>query len=139
VAFHDAGRDGAHIYLAMELIDGHSLSHETPANPDRVLELALDLCDALSYAHAHGVVHRDLKPANVLVDAHGRVKVADFGVAVLLLWLDPILGMLALAIVPLLAVSAMRISRRPPVRFVVAIESSTTACRPTRNAPDVTC
>jgi tetratricopeptide (TPR) repeat protein len=71
-------------YLAMELVDGRPLdrwvAEERPPRRAR-LALFLALCDAVEHAHRRGVVHRDLKPANVLVDARGRPRVLDFGVA----------------------------------------------------------
>ena len=84
VALHDAGEREGRLYLVMEHVDGANLRRvlrEGRLAPARALAIARDLCAALEYAHAAGVVHRDLKPENVLVDAEGRVKLADFGLA----------------------------------------------------------
>jgi serine/threonine-protein kinase len=74
-------------YLVLEYIDGEDvLSHCRARDldaPARV-HLLLQLTDALAYAHRNLVVHRDVKPANVLVDAHGRIRLLDFGIARLL-------------------------------------------------------
>ncbi len=84
VSVHEFGsRDGRH-FFAMELVDGPSLRRllrAGPLPPERAREITAALCDALEYAHQHGVVHRDLKPENVLLDAQGRVKLTDFGLA----------------------------------------------------------
>jgi len=84
VAVHDFGcADGLH-YLVMEFVDGvnlRALLRRGALEPRQALSIARELCDALQYAHDEGVVHRDIKPENVLVDARGRVKVADFGLA----------------------------------------------------------
>src|SRR6202522_2458455 len=73
-------------YIVMEYVGGQSLEtllsqdgHKLPM--DRALQLALELAEALDFAHGHGVVHRDLKPANVLLTDDGHAKIADFGVA----------------------------------------------------------
>lgn len=85
---YDAGMvdigDGAQPYFAMEFVDGVSLTKyaDTHKLDDRArLELLATICDAVHYAHSKGVIHRDLKPDNILVDADGRPKVLDFGVA----------------------------------------------------------
>ena len=49
--------------------------------PEEALAIVPQICEALQYAHDHGVVHRDIKPENVLLDKEGRVKIADFGIA----------------------------------------------------------
>jgi eukaryotic-like serine/threonine-protein kinase len=81
VRVHDAGGEGERAYVVMELVEGRSLAEEAPISVRRALEVALQACDALAYAHARGVIHRDVKPSNLLADASGRVKVADFGLA----------------------------------------------------------
>ena len=73
-----------HLYFVMEFVEGTTLHHlikTTGLKPTHALELIVNVCEALQYAHGEGVVHRDIKPANVLVDTKGRVKVADFGLA----------------------------------------------------------
>jgi serine/threonine protein kinase len=73
-----------HLYFVMEFVEGTTLHHlikTTGLKPVQCLELIVNVCEALQYAHGEGVVHRDIKPANVLVDMKGRVKVADFGLA----------------------------------------------------------
>ena len=75
--------DGRHL-LTMEVIEGQSLGALIGAGGlslDRLLEVAIPLADAVAAAHDRGIVHRDLKPDNVMVDAQGRVKVFDFGLA----------------------------------------------------------
>ncbi|MZG19559.1 PASTA domain-containing protein [Streptomyces sp. SID5914] len=72
-------------YLVMEYVDGMTLRdllNSGPAlTPDRVLETAMGILEALAYSHRHGIVHRDIKPANVMLTRVGQVKVMDFGIA----------------------------------------------------------
>jgi tetratricopeptide (TPR) repeat protein len=87
VAVYDTGVEGGTPYLAMELVEGVSLRRllaERRLPPEEALGIVPQLCDALEYAHAKGVVHRDIKPENILIDAKGRVKIADYGLAVML-------------------------------------------------------
>lgn len=85
VAVYDFGRnDLGHLFIVMEFVEGTSLldimKKERLPVP-RVLEIIVQVCDALQFAHEHGVVHRDIKPTNILIDARGGAKVADFGLA----------------------------------------------------------
>jgi serine/threonine-protein kinase len=85
VTIYDVGEDLDLSYLAMEYLEGDNL--ERYARKDalmsirRVIELTTQVCDALEYAHGHGIVHRDVKPANIMVLKNGLVKVTDFGIA----------------------------------------------------------
>jgi eukaryotic-like serine/threonine-protein kinase len=84
VPVYEAGRFGQRYYIAMALIEGHSLAEELLEGPlmvHRGAEIVADLAEALAYAHAQGVVHRDVKPANIRVDAAGAVYLMDFGIA----------------------------------------------------------
>jgi hypothetical protein len=82
VTVHDFGTlsDGSS-YLVMEYVSGGTLRSRMPLSIDAAERALRELCSALSYAHARGVVHRDIKPENVLFDADGRAKLADFGIA----------------------------------------------------------
>jgi hypothetical protein len=87
VAIYDTGVESGTPYLSMELVEGVSLRRllaERRLPPEEALGIIPQLCDALEYAHAKGVVHRDIKPENILIDTRGRVKVADYGLAVLM-------------------------------------------------------
>lgn len=79
-------REDGRPWLAMELIEGDNLDRHCVqrALPMRArLALFLEVCDAVAYAHGRGVLHRDIKPSNVMVDADGRVRLLDFGIAAL--------------------------------------------------------
>jgi len=82
---YDAATDDDRAYIVMEYAREGSLERfctpETVLEPEHIARLLEQCCDALSYAHANGVVHRDLKPQNILMGADGEAKVADFGVA----------------------------------------------------------
>ena len=85
VSVYDAGRDGDVAFLVMEFIQGDDLKHHLDQGLRHSLAQAVaimdDLLSALDYAHRQGVIHRDIKPANLLIEANGRVKLTDFGVA----------------------------------------------------------
>jgi len=86
VAIHDFGQaDDGHYFMVMEHVEGSDLAARLrtggPLPPDEALRIVRQVCDALDFAHRQGVVHRDIKPANILLDAAGRVKVSDFGIA----------------------------------------------------------
>jgi serine/threonine protein kinase len=87
VPVHDVGtlQDGR-VFYTMKFVEGHRLDkyvESVESVPDR-LRLFLRICDAVAFAHAHGVVHRDLKPANVMVGPFGEVLVLDWGLAKIL-------------------------------------------------------
>lgn len=76
--------DGAIHFIAMEMVQGLSLDKmitEGGLPLDRLLEIAIPLADAIAFAHDRGIIHRDVKPSNVMLDASGRIRVLDFGVA----------------------------------------------------------
>jgi tRNA A-37 threonylcarbamoyl transferase component Bud32 len=84
VTVYDFGEAGGFYFLLMEFVDGVNLRQLLQARklkPEEALAIVPPLCDALQYAHEHGIVHRDIKPANLLLDKAGRVKIADFGIA----------------------------------------------------------
>jgi hypothetical protein len=82
---YDVGEVEGHTFLSMEYVDGEDLAlllrriGRFPA--DRATELARQICAGLAAAHDRGVVHRDLKPANIMLDANGRIRITDFGLA----------------------------------------------------------
>jgi len=85
VSIYDRGEAEGTYYIAMEYLDGRSLKElilsRGPAPLNVTIEYVRQILSALRFAHRHGIVHRDIKPHNVLVDAEGRVKVTDFGIA----------------------------------------------------------
>ncbi len=87
VTVHDFGRAGDLFYFSMEFVDGVTLRQLLSSgrvSPREALAIVPQICDALQFAHDHGIVHRDIKPENILMDRRGRVKVADFGLAKLI-------------------------------------------------------
>jgi eukaryotic-like serine/threonine-protein kinase len=85
VAVYDRGEYDGTYYIAMEYLEGRSLKtivqQEAPLDADRAIDLIIQVLRAARFAHRRGIIHRDLKPHNVIVDADGRAKVTDFGIA----------------------------------------------------------
>ncbi|MEZ4339010.1 MAG: protein kinase [Sandaracinaceae bacterium] len=83
VQVHDVGVEGEIAYLVVELVEGRTLADWLTVRRGwrEVLDVLLPVAEALETAHAVGLVHRDVKPANVLLDEHGRSRLADFGFA----------------------------------------------------------
>jgi WD40 repeat protein/predicted Ser/Thr protein kinase len=84
VAVHEVGEYEGQHYIAMEYVDGPTLSdllREGPLTAERAAEIVRDVAQAVHYAHERGVLHRDLKPSNVLLDTSGLARITDFGLA----------------------------------------------------------
>jgi hypothetical protein len=86
VTVHDFGESKGLFYIVMEYVDGVNIRdvlRDGKLDAAQALAIVPSICEALQYAHDKGVVHRDIKPENLLLDREGRVRIADFGIAVL--------------------------------------------------------
>jgi Tol biopolymer transport system component/predicted Ser/Thr protein kinase len=85
ITIHEINEHDGQVYIAMEYVAGETLrekmNRESPLTPETAVDIVRQVCNGLDKAHRAGIVHRDLKPENIMLDADGRVKILDFGLA----------------------------------------------------------
>lgn len=93
VTVHDFGLDGDHLFIVMEYVPGTDLKNllkqRGKFNPEETLDLMVQACAGVGYAHRAGLIHCDIKPQNMLLTHEGRLKVTDFGIARALASIQP--------------------------------------------------
>jgi tetratricopeptide (TPR) repeat protein/predicted Ser/Thr protein kinase len=81
---YEVGEYNGRPFFSMQVVEGQSLRDVVTGKDlptDRILEIAIQICEGLQAAHDKGIIHRDIKPSNILIDGHGRVRIVDFGLA----------------------------------------------------------
>jgi serine/threonine protein kinase len=84
VTVYDIGQDRGTVYIAMEFLEGEPLDKVIERKKfsfEDIVDLGLQMGEALHYAHQRGIVHRDVKPSNIIIQPTGRIKITDFGIA----------------------------------------------------------
>ena len=83
-SIYEVGEDDERSFIVLQYIEGETLATKIQRNPlelKDLLDIGLQLSDALAEAHSHGIIHRDIKPQNIMITAKGQAKVMDFGLA----------------------------------------------------------